>query len=126
MKKTIRLLAVIMIVATLSVLLISCGKTLSGTYSREGSFLLDTKESYTFKGSSYTKTSVTSVGSTDMTTTEEGKYEIKEDPENADQLVIVFTTTKDDTTVTNTYSFSEGEENDVKYIKINGVKYEKN
>jgi len=125
MKKTIRLTAVVMVLAMLALSLVSCGKILNGTYSKEGSFLVDTKESYTFKGTSYTKTSVVSLGSTDTTTTEEGKYEIKEDPENPDQLIIVFTTTKDDTTVTNSYSFSEGEENGVKYIKINGVKYEK-
>lgn len=122
MKRTARILVVVMMIAVLASSLVSCSKILSGSWNNDtlGS------TTYTFEGKNYTKTYKVSILGADVTKTEEGTYEIKEDSENSDQLVIAFTTTGDDgTTTTVSYSFVEGEENDVKYIKIDGVKYTK-
>lgn len=116
MKKTIKLVAIVMVVAMLALSLVSCAKTLNGTY--EGENMIGQKVSYTFDKDTFVKKTTTNVFGAEVTTTEEGTYEIKEDPENADKLVIVLTTVSDDTTVSNTYSFVEGKEGDVKYIKI--------
>ena len=121
MKKTIKLLAVVMVVAMLALALVSCAKTLNGTY--EGKNVLGQTVSYTFEKNTYVKKTITDVFGAEITTTEEGTYEIKEDSENPDALVIIFTEIKDDKTITNSCSYAEGTENNVKYIKINGTQF---
>jgi hypothetical protein len=120
MKRTIKLVAVVMVVAMLALALVSCAKTLSGTYEAD---VMGTKISYTFEKDTFVKKTTTNVFGADVTTTEEGTYEIKEDPNNADKLVIVLTTTKDDTTVSKEYSFSEGQLDGSKFIVIDGRNY---
>ena len=123
MKKTIKLLAVFMIIAMLSISLVSCGKMLSGKYQAEMDILV-------FKGTvtyefgilgSVTRTTVTKVMFGDPeTVVTEGKYEIMEDPKNPENLIIAFEFEGEERT---THSYVTGTEGDVKYIKIDGVQY---
>ena len=99
--------------------LASCAKTLSGTYKRDG-FIVDT--TYEFKGNEVTI--VNGLGSLSHTT--KATYAIEENDEGA--MTITFTYAEGETPdddLKGTMSFSEGEEDGVKYIKINGVKYNK-
>ena len=72
MKKAIRILALAMVLATLSLTLLSCAPTLSGTYQAEG---LISGGVLAFKGSKVTYT--TKLLGTAKTY--EGKYELNED-----------------------------------------------
>lgn len=121
MKKTARILVVVMMIAILATSLVSCSKILNGSYTNDS--LGST--TYTFSGKNFTKVYKASILGADVSKTVEGTYEIKEDPDNSDALVIVFTTTEDNETKTETLSFAEGEENGEKYIKISGIKYTK-
>lgn len=123
MKKTIRLLAVFMIIAMLSVSLVSC-KVLTGKYSAklDLGFLGNSSVTYEFGilGSVTRTTSSESIVSDEKSEVVKGKYEIVEDPENPDKLIIAFEFEGEERT---TASFVQGEENGVKYIKIGGVQY---
>ena len=123
MKKTVRLLAVLMIVAMLSVSLASCSNTLSGKYSSTVDIALY-KETTTYEFGlfgSVTRTVVKEVIGSDPETTEtKGKYEIAEDQDDPDKLVIIFEFEGEERT---TKSFVQGTEGDVKYIKIGGVQH---
>ena len=122
MKKTIKLLAVFMIIAMLSISLMSCN-VVTGKYSAELDIVL-------FKGTvtyefgilgSVTRTTVTKVMFGDPeTVVTEGKYEIMEDPQNPENLIIAFEFEGEERT---THSYVTGAEGDVKYIKIDGVQY---
>lgn len=126
MKKTARILAILMMIAVLTISLASCAKTLKGSYSNTlGSGSAGVTTTYTFDGNKFTKTVVMGIGTLSNTTKTEGTYEITEDPENSDQLVIVFTVTDGDNTTTKSCSLVEGEENGVKYIKIDGAQFNK-
>ena len=129
MKKTIKLLAVVMVIAMLAITLVSCAKTLKGDYSSTSEFFgVKTTVTYSFDGKNVTITTVTGAGTLSNTTTQKGTYEIKEDPENADAEIIVFTFTSEDgsSTTTKTCTFSDGKEGDVKFIKIDGEQYNLN
>ena len=120
MKKTLRIVALLMIVCVFCVSLTSCGKKLSGKYSAD---VLGTGTTMTFDGSdvkiAITVTFIGEVASVDA------KYEIKDDKISFDFA--------DEDKVTNELakkvlksletpvSFEEGED----FIKINGVKYSK-
>ena len=125
MKKTIKLLAVFMIVAILSISLVSCTKVLYGSYSSTSDFLgLETTVTYTFNWDKVTITTVTGVGSFSNTTTQTGTYTIEKSPENPESEIIVFTFANEDgSTLTQIRSFSQGIENNTKYIKIDGAQY---
>ena len=121
MKKTLRLVAVLMIVAMLSISLVSCAKTLNGTYKNENSF--GQTITYTFEKDTYVKKTTSNVFGAEITTTEEGTYEIINDPDNDGALLIVFTTVSGDSTIETKESFVEGKEGNVRYIKIGGTQY---
>lgn len=114
MKKTVRILAVFMMIAMLTLTLASCAKTLSGKYT--GSFL-SIETTFEFDGKNVTKT--TGIGS--FAKTVEGTYEIVKSEEDSEKYVIKFTF-GDDTT---TSSFSEGEMDGEKIIKIDGFEFKK-
>ena len=114
MKKTVRILAVFMIIAMLTLTLASCGKTLSGKY--KGSFL-GFETTFEFKGNKVTKTS----GIGGYTKSVEGTYEIVKSEENSEKYVIKFTF-GDETT---TSSFSEGTIDGEKIIIIDGMDFKK-
>lgn len=115
-----------MMIAVLTISLASCAKTLKGSYSSTiGSGSAGVTTTYTFDGNNFTKTVVMGIGTLSNTTKTEGTYEITEDPENSDQLVIVFTVVDGNNTTTKSCSLVEGEENGVKYIKIDGTQFNK-
>ena len=126
MKKTIRLVAVLMIVAMLAVSLTSCSKMLSGKYVAEIEipFLGESTVVYEFIGNkvTYTATSKGAFGG-EKTETKTGTYEIMEDNDDPSKLVIAFEFEGEDRY---TRSFSEGENVDgEKIITIGGVDYKK-
>ena len=125
MKKTIKLLAVVMVIAMLAISLVSCGKILSGTYEKKAeSQALGTDITYEFKGKEYTKTTVSYVaGFASEPNVEKGTYKIVEDPENADALLIVFT--PEGAEDGQSYSYSTGTLNGKKIIVIGGTNYTK-
>lgn len=124
MKKTVKLMAAIMIVAMLAISLSSCSTVITGKYSATADLAIYEKTTtYEFGLFGSLKRTVVeeSFGSDPKTVVTEGKYEIAEDPENAEELVITLTFGDESTT----YSFVQGEENGVKYIKIGGIQYTK-
>jgi uncharacterized lipoprotein YehR (DUF1307 family) len=111
MKKTIRVLALVMALSMVLVVFAACGKTISGTYSAE---LLGTGATYEFKGN---KVTVTYKALGQVGFEAEGTYKIKDDK-------ITFTFESDDKDAKDyngTFDFEEGED----YIKIGVIKYTK-
>lgn len=124
MKKTIKILAVVMIIAMLSVVIVGCSKKLSGKWVSDPSGLgevASSKTVYEFSGKKVTMTVTSTFMGKDSTETLEGTYEIMEDNDNPDKLVIAFEFEgKDRYTV----SFSEGKNADGdKIITIGGVDF---
>lgn len=120
MKKTIKIVSVVLLACMLVLGLASCAKKLSGAYSGEVDlFVVKFTATYDFSGSKVTVTKVTNpiIGES-KTITIEGEYEIIE---NADETMdIKFTfETADDEIKSGTFDFEEGED----YIKIAGIKY---
>ena len=125
MKKTIKLLAVVMVIAMLTLSLASCGKVLTGKYSAEVNWGLgETTITYEFGiGGKVTKTTVSdSLFGDPETSVAEGKYEIVEDNDNPDKLIIAFEFEGEDRV---TYSYSEGTIDGEKVIIINGSTFTK-
>ena len=126
MKKTIRIIAVLVIVAMACAMLASCSKMLFGTYSGElgiGS-LAGAKASYKFSGSSVTLTVTTSLLGSSSSSEYKGTYTIDKTDDGAEQ--ITFTFEGDGSSYSGTSSFSEGKNADGKsYIKIGGIEYTK-
>ena len=122
MKKTIRLLAVFMLVAMLSISLASC-TILVGKYSSTTDLAV-AKSTTTYEFGilgTVTKIVVSEILFGDPeTVVTEGKYEILEDPENPDKLIIAFEFEGQERT---TATFVQGTEGGVQYIKIGGVQY---
>ena len=111
MKKTIRVLALVMALSMVLVVFAACGKTISGTYAAE---VLGTGATYEFKGSKVTVT-YKALGVVGFEA--EGTYKIKDDK-------ITFTFESDDEDAKDyngTFDFEEGDD----YIKIGIVKYTK-
>ncbi|MBQ7873322.1 MAG: hypothetical protein IJ360_05060 [Clostridia bacterium] len=122
MKKTIKLVAVVMVIAMLALSLVACAKTLNGKYTSEVDWgIVKGNVTYEFKGNDVTMTTTTGIAGFEKNDTKTGTYEIVESEENADKLVIKFTF-GDDTT---TYSYSEGELDGEKVIIINGTTFTK-
>jgi len=111
MKKTfVRIAAVAVLVVMLACSLVACGG-LSGTYSASALGLAGA--SYTFKGSNVT----IEVGALGFTTEIEGKYSI-----DGDEITFTFDDDEEDASkYEGTFDFEKGDD----YIKIGGVKYEK-
>ena len=124
MKKTIRILAVFMIIAMLSLTLVACAKTLNGKWVAEGDLwgIAGAKTVLEFSGKNVTRTITTNnILTGESTTTEEGTYEIMEDNKNPNKFVIVFTF---DGKRADPVSFSEGKNADgEKIITIGGVDF---
>ncbi len=110
MKKTIRILALVMVAAMLCCVLASCGNTLKGTYKTDGVFGIG-EVSYTFDGNKFTY--VAGVGALALTL--HGTYEIKDD-----QITLTLDDGEEDSkSITGTHKFEKGED----YIKIGGATY---
>lgn len=99
MKKVLALVLALSLVFVL----VSCGKTLSGTYSTGE--LLGTGATYTFKGSNVTVTAKV-LG---FEKSYEGKYEIFKDDNGAEKIKFTFEN-NDAKEYAGTFSFSEGDD----------------
>lgn len=122
MKKTVRILAVVMAVLMVTLVLASCGKTLKGAYSAEVDVVvLKYTATYEFSGKNVTVTKVVNplIGDS-KTSTIEGTYEIIENDDGSMDIKFEFKT-DDDHIKSGTFDFEEGED----YIKIGIVKYTK-
>lgn len=122
MKKTVRILAVVMAVLMVTLVLASCGKTLKGAYSAEVDVVvLKYTATYEFSGKNVTVTKVVNplIGDS-KTSTIEGTYEIIENDDGSMDIKLEFKT-DDDHIKSGTFDFEEGED----YIKIGIVKYTK-
>ena len=111
MKKSIRVLALVMALTMVLFVFASCGKKLSGEYSAE---VLGSGATYEFKGSKFTVT--TKVLGTKAFEAE-GTYKIKDD-----EITITFESDDEDAKeYSGTFDFEEGDD----YIKIGVAKYTK-
>ncbi len=116
MKRIISTLLVCVLLLGCVFTLASCGKTLSGKYETE---ILGSKVTYDFAvGGKVAITVDPLVGNTE---TYEGKYEINDE---TGEITFVFED-EDAKDYSGTSDFAEGEEDGVKYIKIDGVKLTK-
>ena len=116
MKRILSIVLVVVILAASLFALVSCGKTISGTYADALNLT-----SYEFKGN---KVAITIDNIIGEDTVIEGKYEINKNEE--DKYEITFTFEGDETEeYSGTFAFAEGEENGKDYIKIGPVKYTK-
>lgn len=109
MKRIISVTLVCVLLAFTLLTLVSCGKILTGTYEAE-TILGDITYEFAL-GGKVTKTFDPLVGSNE---TAEGTYEFNKE---GDELTITFGEKS------TTYTFSSGEEDGVKYIKLDGLKY---
>jgi hypothetical protein len=120
MKRILSALLVCVLLVGCVFALASCGKTLSGTYS--SGKVLGSGVSYTFKGNDVTVTY--SIAGFEKSIN--GTYEITTNDE--DQEVIIFTFGEGEENADDyagEFAFAEGKEGDTEYIKIGGVKYNK-
>ncbi len=125
MKKLFKSVALLLVVVTLCLSLASCGKKISGTYVAEvGGDMLGYTATYTFSGKKVDVKKEATVAGFAKTTELTGTYEITENEDGELEITLSFET-EDDDIKSGTFAFSEGEENDVKYIKIGLVKYTK-
>lgn len=115
MKKIISTLLVCVLLLGCVLTLASCSKMLSGKYVDALNVT-----SYEFKLNKYTLRVDNVIGED---TVIEGKYKIAENDKG--DLTITFTWEDDGEEKTQTESFSSGEEDGVKYIKIGFAKYTK-
>jgi hypothetical protein len=119
MKKTVRILAILMVIAMLSIILISCSQSLTGKYSNNIAGIETTYEFGLF-GKVTRTTFIPGVISDGETIVKEGKYEIIKNDDNSFEITLEF-----DDEGSETHSFSKGEENGEKYIKIGIWEYKK-
>ena len=126
MKKTIRIVAVLLLVAMACAMLASCSKILFGTYSGEAGLgsIIGTKWTYKFTGTSVKLIVTGSLLGGSSTIEYNGKYTIDKAEDGTEQ--ITFTFEGDGSTYSGTSSFSSGKNADGKsFIKIGGVEYTK-
>ena len=121
MKKTISAVLVCVLLLGCVFALTSCGKIISGTY--EVKLTDDIKTTYEFSMNKFTKTTTTGAFGFTKTETIEGKYEINEVEDG--KFEITFIWEADGEEKAETVSFTEGEENSVEYIKLGGIRYDK-
>ena len=122
MKKTVRILSVVLALLMITCALVSCGKTIKGAYSAEVDVLvLKYTATYEFSGKNVTVTRVVNplIGEA-QTFTIEGTYEIIENDDDTMDIKFEFKTA-DDYIKSGTYDFEQGDD----YIKIGLVKYNK-
>jgi len=122
MKKSIRILAVVLALMMVTVVFASCAKTIKGAYSAEVDVVvLKYTATYEFSGKNVTVTKVVNplLGES-KTYTIEGTYEIIENDDDTMDIKFEFKT-EDDHIKSGTFDFEQGED----YIKIGIVTYQK-
>ena len=121
MKKTMRVLALVLALAAVLVVFASCGKTISGTYEAEvDAIVMKYTATYEFSGSKVNITKKATVLGSVSTTEIEGKYEITENDDGSMEITFELES-EDDQIKSGTFAFEEGED----YIKIGLVTYNK-
>lgn len=122
MKKSVRILAVVMALLMVTLVFASCGKTIKGTYKAEIglSGLAGYTAIYEFSGKKVEITKTATLFGSSQTTTLEGTYEITEKDDGSMEITITLDS-EDDDIKSGTFIFEEGED----YIKIGLVKYNK-
>ena len=119
MKKFVKVISALLVLAALCTVFASCGKKLSGEYYMGDKTITKSYTSYTFSGSKVTVLKTGELLGQSSTTEIVGKYEITEAAEGYE---ITFTfETADDDVKSGTYKFEEGDG----FIKIGGIKYDK-
>lgn len=116
-KKSIKILSIVLVLVCLCATLASCGSTLSGTYSASAgdTSLVGGKTEYTFKGKNVTIAVTAGALGFEKTTEFEGTYEIKDD-----KITFTFDSEdKGDDAYNGSFDFEKGDG----FIKISGVKY---
>ena len=123
MKKTIiKILAVALVAVMMCAVLVSCGKTVSGTYKGEvDAFgVAGAEVVYKFSGKKVAITATANVFGFEKTVESDGTYEITENEDGS--LAITFTFESEDAkSYGGTVSFEKTEEG----IKLGGVEYKK-
>jgi len=114
MKRSVRILAVVMVIALLCVSMVACGKKLSGEYYFGDKEFTKSYTTYEFSGSKVV-CSVYVLGQKVTDTSFEGKYAIKDDE-------ITFTWEVDGEEKSNTVAFEELENGN---IKIGAIEFAK-
>ena len=122
MKKSIRIMAVVMALLMVTLVFASCGKTIKGTYKAEVGLggLAGYTATYTFSGKKVTAVKTAEIAGFEKETTLNGTYEITEKDDGTMEITITLENDDDDIK-SGTYVFEEGEN----YIKIGLVKYDK-
>ena len=121
MKKSIRILAVVLALMMVTLVFASCGKTIKGTYEAEVDVvILKYTATYEFSGSKVTVTKATKTLLGSDTVTLEGTYKITEADDGTMDITFEFKTA-DDHIKSGTFDFEQGDD----YIKIGLVKYDK-
>ena len=118
MKRVISALLVCVLLVASVFAMASCGKMLSGKYELDAAVA---GAAYTFSGNKVTVT-VEVLG---FEKNFEGTYKIGENDDGDTVITFDFDEDKDASKYEGEFSFSDGEEDGVKYIKIGGVKYTK-
>ncbi len=123
--KTMKRLLVLALALSMVFMLVSCGKTLSGTYTAGGDLLgiAGGKTSYTFSGSKVTVTTTTTVLGNSKTNEYEGKYEITEAADGT--MTITMTFESEDASEYNVSSKTFKEDKEAGTITIGVVTYTK-
>ena len=124
MKKTVKIIALTMVLVMAVVLLASCSKTLSGTYSGEigSSSIVGAKATYKFSGSNVTLTVSGSLLGATSSTEYKGTYTIDQKDDGTE--TITFNFENEDTNYNGTFDFSEGKNDDgTPTIKIGLITY---
>jgi major membrane immunogen (membrane-anchored lipoprotein) len=120
MKKTIRIVALMLVLVMSVCALASCGKKLSGKYEGKLEVLgQSVSVTYDFSGSKVEITTKATILGSVNTETEEAEYEIVENDDGT--MEITFITVEDGKEVKDTLTFEEGED----YIKLGGIQYNK-
>ena len=122
MKKSIRIMAVVMALLMVTLVFASCGKTIKGAYKADIGLvgLAGYTATYTFSGKKVEISKTATLLGQSTTTNFEGTYEITEKDDGTMEITITLENDDDDIK-SGTYVFEEGEN----YIKIGLVKYDK-
>ncbi len=119
MKRVISAVLVCVLLVASVFAMASCGKMLSGKYELDA---IVGGKTYEFSGSKVTITYEV-VG---FEKSVEGSYKISENDEGETVITFTFDAEEEDSDdFAGEFSFSEGEDDGVKYIKIGGIKYTK-
>ena len=121
MNKLTKIVALTLVTVMLCLSLVSCGKTISGSYEGEVDLgLVKYTATYTFKGNKVTIEKATTILGKVETVEFDGTYKIEKNDDGAMEITLTIENGDDDIK-SGTYTFEEGED----YIKIGPAQYTK-